>query len=604
MAMRRKAPVQTETFLPGVNPHPSLATDYRYLPFPATGREEIPYFAGYMTEISVRPGQELSAHVATRSNECCFVDIYRVIGCEDARLVPKLSFVRRFGPVQPHRLPPSAAGRRLSPGDADSEGCRWPKVDLLEEIPADWTSGVYLAQFCSADQPQGRTSDRAGEDALFIVRRGSDRPGARILFQVNVATWLAYHIWHNRSLYVGRTEDGQRLEELRSFKASIHRPGIGLCYPNEGILSPNPFKAAYTFAFVDWLEHEGITVDFCSGLDISAGHVKLANYDALLTIGHDEYWTADQIDAVREFRNSGGHTIFLGGNLVGYVVRETQDRTAVECYKLAGSFYSSDPLDNEYGDSRESLDPLDSASPTPDRLLTGDIWNLREGSTIPTTGVYNSAWRPGASRELLTGGAQWWWEMFGGPSRPPCGFTICDPDHWVFDGLQVKEGDAFGAETKLIGHEGDGLEVEMSGTRPELTFADGALPGTKLLAVADCRRWGEWDFRAWPPTFTPGQREHLGGTGGFVTMVIHEEPGKGMLFSAPTTDWVFGLLPSIDWTATRSLEPPLLPPDPAVERITRNIILACHKLGKVRAGQPRHFGTGDVMRMALINVQS
>ncbi|MGX9121012.1 N,N-dimethylformamidase beta subunit family domain-containing protein, partial [Mesorhizobium sp. BHbsci] len=540
IAMRRKIPAQTEMFLPGVKPHPSLATDHRYLPFPATGREALPYFAGYMTEISVRQGQELAAHVATRSSEQCYVDIYRVIGCEDAHLVPKLSFVGRFGPFQPHRLPPSAAGRRLSSGDADSEGCRWPKVNLLKEIPADWTSGVYLAQFCSADEPQGRTSDRAGEDALFIVKGGDDRPGSRILCQVNVATWLAYHIWHNRSLYAGRTEDGQRLEELRSSKASIHRPGIGLCYPNEGILSPKPAKAAYIFAFIDWLEREGMTADFCSGLDISAGHVTLANYGALVTIGHDEYWTANQLDAVRDFRNSGGHTIFLGGNLAYCLVRETPDRTAIKCYKSSGSGYSSDPPDNEHGDGRELLDPLFSASSTPDPLLTGDSWLLRQESTIPTTGVYNLIRRPGAPREVLTGGAWWWWEQFGGPSRPPCGFTICDPDHWVFDGLQVEQGDTFGAETKLIGHEGDGLEVEIRDSCPQLTFADGALPGTRLLAVADCRRWGEWDFSAWPPIFTSGQRENLGGLGGFVTMVFHQEPGKGMLFCAPTTDWVFG----------------------------------------------------------------
>ncbi|WP_155936677.1 DUF4350 domain-containing protein [Mesorhizobium ciceri] len=577
MAMRRKVPAQTETFLPGVHPHPSLATDHRFLPFPASGREEVPYFAGYMNEISVRPGQELAAHVATRSPEHCYVDIYRVTGCEDARQVPKLSFVQRFGPIKPHRLPASAAGRRLSSGDADSEGCRWPKVILVEKIPPDWSSGVYIAQFCSADEPQGRSSDRAGEDALFIVRKADDRPATRILCQVNVASWLAYHIWHNKNLYVGRTDDGQRLEELRGFKASIHRPGIGLCYPGEGILCPYPFKAAYTFAFVDWLEREGIAVDFCSGLDISAGHVKLADYGTLVTIGHDEYWTADQIDAIRDFRDSGGHTIFFGGNLVGYLVRETQDRTTIECYKEAGSYYSSDPFDNEDGDGRELLDPLLTASPTPDRLLTGDVWKLRERSTIPTTGVYNSVRRPGSPREVVTGGAMWWWEMFGGPTRPPCGFTICDPEHWVFDGLQLKEGDTFGAEMKLIGHEADGLEVEMFGTRPELTFADGALPGTKLLAVADCRSWGEWDFRAWPPVFTPGQREHLGGTGGFVTMVLHEEPGKGMLFNAPTIDWVFGLVSSIDWTATRSLEPPVFPPDPAVEQITRNVLLACNR---------------------------
>ncbi|WP_320265954.1 N,N-dimethylformamidase beta subunit family domain-containing protein [Mesorhizobium dulcispinae] len=540
----------------------------------------MPYFTGYMTAISVSQGEALSAHVATRSNEDCFVDIYRVTGCEDAHLFPKLSFVRRFGRIQPHRLPPSAGGRRLSSGDADSEGCRWPKIDLLEEVPIDWPSGVYLAQFCSAAEPRARASDRAGEDALFIVRSGADRPESRILCQVNVATWAAYHIWHNRSLYVGRTGDGQRFDDLRGSKASFHRPGIGLCYPNEAILSPMPPKAAYIFAFIDWLERERISVDFCSGLDISAGGANLANYDALVTIGHDEYWTADQLDAVRDFRNSGGHMIFFGGNLAFELVRETSDGSAIECYKESGDSYSGDSHDDERGEGGELLDPLLTASATLDARLTGPTWRVRHESTTPTTGVYNITRRPGAPGEVLIGGAMWWWEMFGGPSRPQCGFTICDPDHWVFEGLEINQGDTFGAETKLIGHEADGLEVEIRDARPQLTFADGALPGTRLLAVADGRKWGEWDFTAWPPTFSPGQQQTLGTYGGYVTMVYHEEPGKGMLFSAPTTDWVFGLVPSIDWTATRSLEPPLLPTDPVVEQVTRNVLHACHKRGE------------------------
>lgn len=60
-----------------------------------------------------------------------------------------------------------------------------------------------------------------------------------------------------------------------------------------------------------------------------------------------------------------------------------------------------------------------------------------------------------------------------------------------------------GAQTKLIGHEADGLEVEVHDGRPQRTFADGALPGTNLLAVAGCRPWAEWDFGGWPRSARP-----------------------------------------------------------------------------------------------------
>ncbi|WP_353001404.1 N,N-dimethylformamidase beta subunit family domain-containing protein [Mesorhizobium sp. M1295] len=90
-------------------------------------------------------------------------------------------------------------------------------------------------------------------------------------------------------------------------------------------------------------------------------------------------------------------------------------------------------------------------------------------STTTTTGVYNYTRRPGAPQEVLTGGMFWYWELFGGPSRPKCGFTVCDPEHWVFTGAGVGDGDTFGAEIKLLGHEADGLEVESDSRRPKLT---------------------------------------------------------------------------------------------------------------------------------------
>lgn len=573
---RRRVELQTESYSPGA--HHSLSPGFRYLPFPATGREEVPYFAAYLTQMSVVQGEKLSAHVATRSDQLCNVDIYRVIGCEDASLRPKLSFVRRLGPIRPHRLPPSGEGRRLSSGDADAEGCRWPKVELLSSIPGDWPSGVYMAQFSAEDAPRGHTSSRAGEDALFIVRRGANRQGPRILCQVNVATWAAYHIWHNRSLYTGRAEDGKGLGELRASRVSLHRPGTGLCLPNETMLGPYPPKAAHIFAFIDWLEREDILVDYCSGLDVSSGYPDVGTYDALLTVGHDEYWTVAQLDAVRDFRLAGGHTVFLGGNLGGGTVRETPDGTALECYK-----YSADTSDNEEIDGveyleGESLDPLaEAASPKAHPHLTGYTWRLRDESTIPTTGVYNAVRRPEPPNEMLIGGGMWWWEIYGGPSRPRSGFTICDPDHWVFEGLNLQKGDTIGAEIKLVGHEADGLEVEFGSDGPQLSFRDGALPGTQLLAIADCRPWGEWDFSGWPPVFTPKQQRTFGSMGGVATMIHRETPGEGMLFCAPTTDWVFGLVPSIDWTATRSLEPPIFPADPAVEQITRNVLVACQR---------------------------
>ena len=553
--------------------HPSLQGAHRFIAPVVTGKEDPPYLAGYLTQPSVAPGDPLSVHVATRSSADCFVDVYRVTGCADVLFTPRLRHVERLGQVSPVRYPALAGGRKLSPGNADADGCRWPGHTLLSAVPESWESGMYIVQFTAAEEPTGEASPLLGQDAVMIVRPA--RPGAEtpLLCQVNLATWLAYHMWDNRSLYMGRAADGMRYDELRASRASAHRPGLGLGLPNETLLTPSPPKAAYAFALVDWLERKGIDVDFCTGLDVGSGAMPLSEYQALLTVGHDEYWTADQRRRVQEFRRAGGHTVFLGGNLAYWEIRPSDDDTAIECYKNSGGGWWS--ATSATGTPEEPLDPVAYPAAQPGvGLITSEVWRSKPAATVPLTGVYMVTTRPGAD-ELVHAGCAWWWEELGGPTRPAVGFTVTSPDHWVFEGTGLRAGDEFGAELRLIGHEADGLELDFDASPPQLTMADGALPGTELLAYADCRDWGEPDYSAWPPITVPGRRLSCCAFGGSATMIHQQSEGEGMLFAAPLTDWVFALVPSIDWSQHRDLDPLVRPPHDVVEAVTLNVIRRC-----------------------------
>jgi hypothetical protein len=58
--------------------------------------------------------------------------------------------------------------------------------------------------------------------------------------------------------------------------------------------------------------------------------------------------------------------------------------------------------------------------------------------------------------------------------------------------------------------------------------------------------------------------------------MIHRQPdGEGMLFAAPLNDWVLALVPSIDWSQHRDLEPPVRPPHDVVDTITENVLRFC-----------------------------
>ena len=554
--------------------HPSLSTESPYVAPEVSGREPEPYFAGYASRMSVAVGDELGFHVASRSGAECHVDLYRVVGCADAAFTPALELVTRIGPADVARYPSTSDPARLGPGDADSAGCRWPRSTCLARVPENWRSGLYLAQFTGAPEPTGRAARRLGEDALFIVRPRDGEARAELLVQVSVATWAAYHIWRNRSLYMGRTADGKRVDELRAFTASLERPGVGLGLPNETVLTPAPPKASYTFAAIDWLERRGISYDLCAGLDLERDVMALDSYSVLLTVGHDEYWTDGQCRTVQGFRGGGGHTVFLGGNLAYWRIRASIERGEVECYKRASpatadAGFDAEPLDPRY--------PADRAGPTTERCFAPD-----GRSTIDLTGVYNEVVVPGSGRspdEILNGGAMWWWEELGGPSRPPTGFEIVSSGHWIFRGTGVADGDVIGAGNRLVGHEADGLDVEWN-RRPRLTFRDGALPGTELLAIADCRDWGEIDYTTTPARRVPGRRASAAAIGGAVTLICHAAPDAGMLVTAPTTEWVFSLVPAIDYPAYRDLQPRVKPALDVTDQITMNVVTHLLSIGR------------------------
>ena len=574
---RRRGPDASSFDGPLSMRHPALQGAHRFIAPPVTGDEERPYFAGYLTQLSVAPGDPLGVHVATRSSAPCFVDVYRVVGCADALFTPRLEHVERLGEVSPVRYPKLAGGRKLAPGEADSAGCGWPGHTVLDAVPTTWRSGIYIVQFTAEETPTGQASRLLGQDAILIVRPARGTTTAPVLYQVNTGTWAAYHMWQNQSLYMGRTIDGTRYDELRSYRASFHRPGLGLGLPNETLYTPSPPKAAYVFAFVDWLERNGVAADFCAGLDIARDAVSLEPYRALITVGHDEYWTATQRHRVQEYRANGGHTVFFGGNLAFWEIRENADGTGIECYKNSGGWKCA-AAPPQPGHADEPLDPVHPSEDRSEGVVTSELWRCVVEATIPLTGVYFVARRPGGTEPVQAGSA-WWWEEFGGPPRPALGFTVARPEHWVFEGTGLGEGEAFGQAIRLVGHEADGLELDYSGDRPRLSMLDGALPETTLLAYADCRDWGEVDYSAWPPQKEEGRLLSCCGFGGSVTMIHRHPADEGMLFAAPVNDWTLGLVPSIDWTLNRDLELPVRPPDPNVEAVTRNVMRFCSQDG-------------------------
>lgn len=570
--------------------HPSFSPRFHIGAPPVTGDEPEPYFAGYLGQNSVVAGNPLDVHVATRSSAPAYADVYRVAGCAGPGFEPSLELVERLGPITPLRYPGSASPRPMAPGECDTAGCGWPAIRLLEHVPEAWTSGIYLVQF-TAGASRMRPG-RLGEDAVLIVR--PPVPRSRGLVQVGIATWAAYHVWGNRSLYGGLDAEGRWHGNLRASRVSMARPGIGLGPFNQTTYAPP--KSSYLWKFLQWAEEEGLSFDYCGGTDIATGRIDLSPYRLLLTIGHDEYWSSEQRDRVEEFADRGGSTAFFGGNLAYWQVRlEDQGRTVV-CHKRGPSALPSvttdgEPLDPTYRDPR--LHPGHDNSKVTVEFDAAPVSRC----TTSLTGVSmrnDEPWRrrDGDRAELLFCGATWWWEDLGGPSRPRVGFRVDCPDHWAFEGLDLAPGDEFGADQSLVGFECDGLDVHWDDEgRCRPTGRGGALPETTVLAHADCRSWSERDHSTTPPRTVPGCRANQGSMSGVVTMVDCPTRGGGHVFTAPSTDWVFALVPTLSYTDYRRERPPVNPPSEAVRTVTRNAIRQL-----THGGRPRLLAGGGKRR--------
>jgi hypothetical protein len=143
------------------------------------------------------------------------------------------------------------------------EGFGWPAAATLN-VPSSWPTGLYRLRHGS-------------EDVLsFVVRASVPGASSKVLLHIPFLTHAAYNPAGGKSLY-GFNSGG---EASRASKVSLDRswgygpPGLG---PEARL--------------IEWLETEGIAIEYCSSIDLHADENLLTSYDCLVLAYHDEYWT-------------------------------------------------------------------------------------------------------------------------------------------------------------------------------------------------------------------------------------------------------------------------------------------------------------------------
>lgn len=447
---------------------------------PVAGGTAPSFLAGYTGRESYAPGDEVTLHVSSEIPEF------------DAE-------ISRFG-INPEKVWEQRGIRgslQPVPDDASSMGCRWPQT-VSVKIPDHWRSGYYQVTLRSrkkASAPAEEDTSTAASCA-FVLRAGSPGKTSRILLQLSTNTYNAYNNWGGFSLYAYNGRGGNQ-----GHRVSNQRP-------------PASQFSNWEQPFVEWAERNGVALDYAANSDLEFHPGILAGYRLVLSVGHDEYWSAPMRDSLEKFIANGGNAAFFSGNTCCWQVRSEDGGSALTCWKQN---YHSDPV---FG-ARAGYATLSS------------LWShhlvKRPENQLTGVGFLHGGYHKSHGQLMDGSGA----------------YTVHQPDHWIYEGTNLKRGDSFGATDTIVGYECDGCEIEWREGLPYPTHRDGTPETFQILGSAPAQ-WHPDDCQ-WYDLWENGRK-------GNAVMGVYTRGGT--VFTCGSTDWAHGLRGK----------------DPVVERITRNVL--------------------------------
>ncbi|MBL7756072.1 MAG: hypothetical protein JNL59_01715, partial [Chitinophagaceae bacterium] len=337
-----------------------------------------PNIQGFATDISVNKGQTVRFKISVTGGGTYAIRIYRLgyYKGNGARLITTLG-TAYTGIKQPEPNTNTTTG--LVDCSNWSESASWL-------VPSTAVSGVYIARL---------TRSTGSSHIVFIVR--DDAANSPILFKTSDATWQAYNAYGGNSLYVGSTSyPAGHATKVSYNRPFITRDGGG----GGGAMEDWLFNAEYPM--IRFLERNGYNVSYTTDVDMErdATPITPSTHKIFLSVGHDEYWSANERTKVENARNAGVHLAFFSGNEVYWKTRWEDNYRTLVCYKegtlgenVCGT--KCDPSTEWTGLWREGCAYPSGGACKPENALTGQIsWSDVSGAiTVP--GTYRSLrfWR-------------------------------------------------------------------------------------------------------------------------------------------------------------------------------------------------------------------
>jgi hypothetical protein len=250
---------------------------------------------GFASQVSAVAGDTVTLFVNTIAAafhvEAYRMGYYQGIG---ARLVWRSEQVPGIRQPAPQLIAP-----------ANTIQCQWPP-SMTVTVDAAWPPGPYLLKLVGV----------TGEQQFVPLCVRDDASEAAIVIQQSVTTWQAYNRWGGYSLYYGNR--GGAL----SF---VHAPTDSTYADRSRIVSyDRPYDHDWASGAADFVGNElpviyhaeqlGLDVTYWTDVDLHTQPELLENHRALVSLGHDEYWSSPMRDGAAQALAGGVNFAFLGAN--------------------------------------------------------------------------------------------------------------------------------------------------------------------------------------------------------------------------------------------------------------------------------------------------
>jgi hypothetical protein len=283
-------------------------------------------------------------------------------------------------------------GRRQNPPTVDSK-TNMVDTQWVEPLPivisTDFVPGCYLFKLVSSD----------GTARFVPLTIRDDTSRAAYLVMNAVTTWQAYNQWGGYSLYWGATSRGQSFAN-RSRVVSFDRP-----YEVNGA----PQFLAVELPLIHLVERLGLDLTYATNVDVHRAPGSVLAHKALVSTGHDEYYSKEMRTGLESARDQGINLAFLGANAIFRQIRYEDSPLGTNrrevCYKSA----AEDPI-SQTNPALTTVNWRDAPLNDPENQLIGSQYesNPVEADmviTAPDSWVFaNTGAQQGTKLPLLVGG--------------------------------------------------------------------------------------------------------------------------------------------------------------------------------------------------------